>query len=95
MHCTSTMDERKAAVQGAVIGGIDVAQDWHYIHWLFPNGLSAGKPMRFANSRSGFEALWAQRPPGTRSRVSSGGETRRLGGAVNQLRRATSSTPFY
>ncbi|MCY0897536.1 MAG: IS110 family transposase [Firmicutes bacterium] len=64
MHSTSTIDERKAAVEGAVIGGIDVAQGWHYIQWLWPNGLSAGKPMRVTNTRSGFEALWAGRPLG-------------------------------
>jgi transposase len=60
------MDQRKAAVQGAVIGGVDVAQGWHDIQWLFPNGLSAGKPVRFANSRSGFESMWARRPAGAR-----------------------------
>ena len=41
MHSPSTIDQRKAAVQGAVMGGVDVAQGWHYIQWLFPNGLSA------------------------------------------------------
>ena len=66
MHSTSTMDQRKAAVQGAVIGGVDVAQGWHYIQWLLPNGLSAGKPMRFDNTRSGFDAMWARRPAGGR-----------------------------
>ncbi|MCY0879682.1 MAG: IS110 family transposase [Firmicutes bacterium] len=66
MHSSSMIDARKAAVHDAVIGGIDVAQGWHYIQWLFPNGLSAGKPMRFANSRPGFESLWAHRPAGTR-----------------------------
>ena len=66
MHSTSTIDQRKAALQGAVIGGVDVAQGWHYIQWLFPNGLSAGKPVRFANTRSGFESMWARRPVGRR-----------------------------
>jgi transposase len=60
------MDQRKAAVQGAVIGGVDVAQGWHYIQWLLPNGLSAGKPVRFANTRNGFESMWARRPAGGR-----------------------------
>jgi transposase len=66
MYSTSTIDQRKAAVQGAVIGGVDVAQGWHYIQWLLPNGLSASKPIRFVNTRSGFESMWARRPAGTR-----------------------------
>ncbi|AEJ40444.1 transposase [Sulfobacillus acidophilus TPY] len=66
MHSTSTIDQRKAAVQGAVMGGVDVSQGWHYIQWLLPNGLSAGTPIRFVNTRSGFESMWARRPAGTR-----------------------------
>ncbi|AEJ40293.1 transposase IS116/IS110/IS902 family protein [Sulfobacillus acidophilus TPY] len=66
MHFTSTIDQPKAAVQGAVIGGVDVAQGWHDIQCLLPNGLSAGKPIWFVNTRSGFETMWARRPAGTR-----------------------------
>lgn len=36
MHSTTMIDQRKAAINGAVIGGVDVAQGWHVIQWLFP-----------------------------------------------------------
>jgi transposase len=66
MHSNASVDVRKAAVQGAVIGGIDVAQGWHDIQWLGPDGLALGKPVRFAHTRQGFEAMWARRPAGAR-----------------------------
>ncbi len=66
MHSTSMIDQRKAAGQGAVIGGVDVAQGWHFIHGLGSDGMSIGKPLKFANTRSGFEAMWARRPTGRR-----------------------------
>ncbi len=66
MHSTSMIDQRKAAGQGAVIGGVDVAQGWHFIHGLGSDGMSIGKPPKFANTRSGFEAMWARRPTGRR-----------------------------
>ena len=48
--------------QGLEVGGIDVAKDWHYVQWLDGAGQPVGKAFRFANTRAGFEGMWARRP---------------------------------
>ena len=57
-----SVEQSDGGKQGLGVGGIDVAKDWHYVQWLDTNGRPVGKAFRFANTRTGFEAMWERRP---------------------------------
>jgi transposase len=56
------LDQKLAFVQGKGVAGIDVAEEWHYVQWLRPDGRPQGRPFRVANSREGFAQILAHRP---------------------------------
>ncbi|MBX5467961.1 MAG: transposase [Firmicutes bacterium] len=42
---------------------MDVAEGWHYVQWLRPDGRPQGRPIRVADSREGVARSLAHRPP--------------------------------
>jgi transposase len=57
-----SVDQKLECVQGKGVAGIDVAEEWHYVQWMRPDGRPHGRPFRVANNREGFAQVLAHRP---------------------------------